>query len=97
MSRLVGDSYTVGVLAEIVKRMLRITKRTFRVHHRLGAEPRTKPGHERLRMLQLGECSAEGEFVLRVQIFGALHELAPKHFFKNIDRQEELLLRVNPA
>ena len=39
----------------------------------------------------------EAEFVLRVQIFKALHELAPEHFFENIDGQEESLLRVNPS
>ena len=39
----------------------------------------------------------EGEFVLRMQRFQALHEFAPEHFFKHIDRQEELLLRVDPA
>jgi hypothetical protein len=44
-----------------------------------------------------GECSVEDEFVLRMQRFEAIHELAPKHFFEHIDWQEELLLRVDPA
>jgi len=39
----------------------------------------------------------EAEFVLRVQRFEALHELAPEHFLEHIDRQEELLLRVDPS
>jgi hypothetical protein len=38
----------------------------------------------------------EGEFVLRMQRFQAIHELSPEHFFEYIHRQEELLLRVDP-
>jgi hypothetical protein len=39
----------------------------------------------------------EAEFVLRVQVPEAIHKLAAKHFPENIDRQEELLLRVDPS
>src|SRR5579859_2481847 len=92
----VGDSHAMGVLAEIAKRMLRTAEGTFCVHHPWGAEQRTKPSRKRLRILQRGECSVEGEFVLRVQILEALHELAPEHFFENLDGQEESLLRVDP-
>jgi hypothetical protein len=38
----------------------------------------------------------EGEFVLRMQRFQAIHKLAPEHFFEHIDRQEKLLLRIDP-
>ena len=38
----------------------------------------------------------EGEFVLRMQRFEAIHELSPEHFFEHLHRQEELLLRVDP-
>ena len=41
--------------------------------------------------------AVEAEFVLRVQRLEAIHELAPEHFFENIDWQEELLLRVDPS
>ena len=86
----------MGVLAEIAKRMLRAAERTFRVNHPFGAEQRTKPRREGLRILKYGECSVEAEFVLRVQRFEALHEFAPEHVLENIDRQEELLLRIDP-
>jgi hypothetical protein len=49
-----------------------------------------------LRILKQGERSMEGELVLRMQRFQAIHELAPEHFFEHINRQEELLLRVDP-
>ena len=86
----------MGVLAEIAKRVLRTAKRTFCVDHPLGAEQRTQPRRERLRILQGGECSVEAEFVLRMQRFEAVHELAPEHFFEDIDGQEEPRLRVDP-
>ena len=93
---MVGDRHTMGVLAEIAKRMLRAAKRTFRVNYPWGAEQRTKPDRERLRILKRGERSVETEFVLRMQFSQAIHELAPEHFTENIDRQEESLLRVDP-
>ena len=90
---MVRDRHTMGVLAEIAKCMSRAAKRTFRVNHPLGAEQRTKPGCERLRIRKSGECSVETEFVLRMQFPQAIHELAPEHFTENIDRQEESFLR----
>ena len=38
----------------------------------------------------------EGEFVLRMHRFEAIHELSPEHFLEHLHRQEELLLRVDP-
>jgi len=38
----------------------------------------------------------ESEFVLRMELFQAIHELAPKHFSENLDGQEKSLLRVDP-
>src|ERR1700730_16621497 len=86
----------MGVLTEITKRMLRTAERTFCVNHPWGAEQRSKPGCEGFRILKHSECSVEGEFVLRMQGFEAIHELAPEHFFEHIHWQEELLLRVDP-
>jgi hypothetical protein len=93
---MVRDRHTMGVLAEIAKCMLRAAKRTFRVNHPLGAEQRTKPGCECLRIRKSGERSVETEFVLRIQFLQAIHELASEHFTENIDRQEESFMRVNP-
>jgi hypothetical protein len=39
----------------------------------------------------------ETEFLFRMQFPQAIHELAPKNFPENIDRQEESSLRVDPA
>ena len=86
----------MGVLAEIAKRVLRTAERAFRVNHPWGAEQRTKPGRERLGIVQCGECSVEAEFVLRMQLFESIHELAPEDFTQNAHRQEEFLLRVDP-
>ena len=86
---MVRDRHTMSVLAQIAQGMLRAAKRAFRVNHPLGAEQRTKPGRERLRILQRGECSVEAEFVLRMQLFESIHELASEHFFEDIDGQEE--------
>ena len=38
----------------------------------------------------------EAEFVLRMQLFESIHELASEHFTQNVHRQEEFLLRVDP-
>ena len=35
--------------------------------------------------------------MFRMQCFQAIHELSTEHFFENINRQEKLLLRVDPA
>ncbi len=82
----------MGVLAEIAKRVLRTAERAFRVNHPWGAEQRTKPRRERLRILKWGERPVETKFVLRMQLFEAIHKLAPEHFSENIDRQEEFPL-----
>src|ERR1039458_5796482 len=86
----------MGVLAKITKRVLRAAERAFCVNHPVGAEQRAQPRCEGLRILQCGECSMEGDFVLRMQRFEAIHELAPEHCFEYVDRQEEILLRVDP-
>ncbi len=94
---MVGDRDTMGVLAQIAKRMLRAAKRTFGVNHPFGAEQRTKPGGERFRIRKRGECSVETKFVFGMQFPQAIHELAPEDFTENSDRQEESFLGVNPA
>src|ERR1022692_2424865 len=86
----------MGGLAKITKRVLRAAERAFCVNHPVGAEQRAQPRCEGLRILQRGECSMEGEFVLPMQSFEASHELAPEHFFEYVNRQEEVLLRIDP-
>src|ERR1039458_1319316 len=86
----------MGVLAKITKRVLRAAERAFCVNHPVGAEQRAQPRCEGFRILQRGECSMEGDFVLRMQRFEAIHELAPEHFFEYVNRQEEVLLRIDP-
>src|SRR2546426_848222 len=86
----------MSILAEIAKRVLRTAERTFRVNHPWGAEQWTKPRREGLRILKCGKCSVETKPVLGMQFSQAIHELAPKHFPENIDRQEEPLRRVYP-
>lgn len=76
--------------------MLRAAKRALRVNDPWGAEQRTKLRCESPGILKRGECSVEAEFMLGMQCFQAINELSPEHFFENIDRQEELLLRVDP-
>ena len=93
----VGDRHPMGVLAEIAKRMLRTAKGTLRVNHPFGAEQRAKPRRKGFRILKRGECSVEAEFVFRMEFFEPVHELAPKHFFEHINRQEKLLARVDPS
>jgi hypothetical protein len=94
---MVGDRHTMGVLTEITKRVLRTAEGSLRVHNPFGAEQRAEPRREGLRFPKRGECAVEGEFVLRMQRFQAVHELSPEHFFEDLNRQEELLLRVDPA
>src|SRR5260370_30442573 len=84
---MVRDRHTMSVLAQIAQRMFRATKRAFRVNHPFGAEKRTKPGRKSLGILQCSECSVEAEFVLRMQLFESIHELAPEHFTQNAHRQ----------
>jgi hypothetical protein len=93
----VGNGHTMRVLTEIAKRVLRTAKGRFRVDHPFEAEQRAKPRRESLRILKRSEGSVETEFVLRMQFFEAVHELAAEHFFENIDRQEKLPLRVDPS
>ena len=38
----------------------------------------------------------EGELVLRMQRFQAIDELSPEYLLEHINRQEELLLRLDP-
>jgi hypothetical protein len=92
----VGDGHAMSVLAEIAKRMVRAAEGTFRVHHPFGAEQRTQPRREHLWILKRSQRAVEVELVPCVQILEALHELAPEHFFENLDGQEESLLRVDP-
>ena len=89
---MVRDRHSMGVLAEIAKRMLCAAKGTFRVNHPLGAEQRAKPCRECLLILKRSKCPAEAEFLLRLQPFEAIGELAPEHFTEDSDRQKEALL-----
>src|SRR6202790_4669612 len=77
----VGDGHAMRVLAEIAQRMLRAAEGTFRVHNPWGAEQRTQPHCEHLWILKRSQRAVEAEFVLRMQIFKAVHELASEHFF----------------
>ncbi len=56
----------MGVLAEVVKRVLRTAERAFCVDYPFPAEQGTKPGRKRLPILKRGECSVETELVLRM-------------------------------
>src|ERR1035441_1448460 len=62
----------MSVLAKITKGVLRAPERAFCVNHPVGAEQRAKPRGEGLRILQRGECSMEGDFVLRRQRLEAI-------------------------
>jgi len=94
---MIGDGHPMGVLAEIAERMLRAAERAFGVNDPWGAKQRAKPCCESLRILKRGESSAEAEFALCVEFSEAVHEFTAKHLFENTDRQEELLLRVDPS
>src|ERR1017187_5007844 len=87
----------MSVLAEVTERVLRPSKGAFGVSHPLGAEQRTKPRREGFRIVKRGERSVKAEFMLRMQLFKAIDELAPKHFSEHLDRQEELWLGVDPS
>src|SRR5437867_3538831 len=86
----------MGVLAEIAQRVLRTPNGRFA--YTTHGERNSGRSHaaKDLRILQSGGCSVEAEFVLCMQRFQAVHELAPEYFFENTNRQEETLLRVDP-
>jgi hypothetical protein len=93
----VGDRHAMSILAKITERVLRPSKGAFGVNHPLGAEQRAKPRREGFRIVKRGEPSVEAEFMLRMELFEAIDELAPKDFSEHLDRQEELRLRVDPS
>ena len=93
----VGDGHAMSVLAKITERVLRPSKGAFGVNHPLGAEQRTKPRREGLGIDKRGKRSVKAEFMLRMQLFESIDELAPKHFTEHLDRQEELWLRSDPS
>src|ERR1039457_347357 len=86
----------MSVLAKITKGVLRAPERAVCVNHPVGAEQGAKPRGEGLRILQRGECSMEGDYGLRMQRFETIPELASDHSFEYVNRQEEILLRVDP-
>jgi hypothetical protein len=63
---------------------LRTAEGALGIDHPRGAEKRTEPGGEGLRILQHREGSVEAEFVFRMQRSEAFHELASKYFFKHV-------------
>ena len=93
----VGDGHAMSVLAKITERVLCASKGAFGVNHRLGAEQGAKPRREGFRIVKRSERSVEAEFMLSMQFFEAIDELAPKHFSEHLDRQEELGLRGDPS
>ena len=93
----VGDRHAMSVLAKITERVLRPSEGAFGVNHPLGAEQRAKPRREGFRIVKCGERSVEAEFMLRMQLFESIDELAPKHFSEHLDRQEEPWLRIDPS
>ena len=92
----VGDRHAMGVLTEITKRLLRPSKGALGINHPFGTEQRTQPRRENLRIVQRGERSVKAEFMLCMQLFEAIDELAPKYLTEHLDRQEELSLRGDP-
>src|SRR5580704_3097290 len=93
---MVRDRHPVGVLAEIAKCVFRSAEWAFRVNDPRRAEQRAKPRCKSFRILQHGEASVEAEPALRMELFEAVHKLAPEHLFENVDWQEELLVRMDP-
>jgi hypothetical protein len=93
----VGDRHAMSVLAKITERVLRPSKGAFGVDHPLGAEQRTKPRREGFRIAKCCKRSVKAEFMLGMQLFEGIDELAPKHFSEHLDRQEELWLRIDPS
>jgi hypothetical protein len=93
---MVRDRHSMGVLAEIAKRMLRAAEWPLRVNHPLGPEQQTKPGCERLGVLKRRECAVKRESALRMKLFEAIGELATEDLTENLDREKEAPLRINP-
>ena len=93
----VGDGNAMGVSAEIVQDMLSAAKRPLGVNHPIGAEQGTEARSERFWRLQPGQCSGKSEFAVAVELAKTGDKLAAEHSAEDLDREEEMRRRADPA
>jgi hypothetical protein len=85
------------VAGEVMQHMLRSAKRLFGIDDPVFAKQCTKKLMERFCVGQVLTSSKKLQLVFAEELLQAGHELSPKHAAENAHRQEETLLRMNPA
>ncbi len=94
---MVGDGDAMRVAGQIVQYVLRPAERLLRVDDPVLAEQRTQESRERLLVSQWSARSEEDELALAKGTPQSRHELSPKDFAQDFDRQEEMIPSADPV
>src|SRR5437016_14087018 len=92
---MVGDGDTVGVTAEVAKRMFRAAEGTFRVDHPILAEQWAEPRREGLGLSKGYQVSVKAELALSESVPESGHELAAKNPAEDFDWKKEGVTRFD--
>jgi hypothetical protein len=94
---MVRNGYAVGVTAEVVKHILRTTKRWFGIDNPIFAKQRPEPRSEDLRLSEYGETAGKVQLPSLKLRLEPSDELAAKDAPEHWDGKKESGARPNPA
>jgi hypothetical protein len=94
---MIGDSYPVGVAAEIAENLLRATKGWFAVDHPVVAEEGAEERSESLRFHQKLKVPIEAKFTVGEGPLESIYELATEDPTQNFHGEEEATAGFDPA
>ena len=94
---MIGDGYAVGVTAEVLKHILRATKRWFGIDDPIFAKQRPEPRREGLRLSKGSQIAGKVQLPSLKGRLEPSDELAAKYAAEHMDGEKESRARSNPA
>src|SRR6267378_7113935 len=94
---MVGDSYAVGVTAQITEHMLWASERTFRVDHPVLSEQCSEPRSKGFRLSEELQVSMKVELTVMKGALERFVELAAKNSAEHLDGKKEVVACLDPA
>jgi len=93
----VGDSYAMGVAAEIVHDIFRPTEGAFQIDHPILSMKGPQPSGEDLGLCQKLQVSVEVQLAMLKSLFESVDELATKNFLQHFLGKKVVVSGANPA
>lgn len=94
---MVGDSYAVGVTAEVVEHRLKTTERWFGVHDPIFSKQRPESRRENLRLSERSQIAGKVQLLSLRGRLEPSKEIPAKYTPEHVDGEKESRARPNPA